>query len=137
MVATYLGLLVSTLLTFYFGDEGVMNYNRLMAKKNALTENINGLKRINRELKEKMWMLKTDAETNRVEARRLGYISDNQVLIKLENYNDSDYYTIGSLLTVDEPSGSRNFIFKLIGLAFPVLFMLFYILRFFYRSIKD
>ncbi len=138
LVVSYIGLIVASFLTFYFGDEGVLNYNKLLVKKRELVKNIDNLEGINRELKEKMWMLKTDPETNEVEARALTYISDSEVLVKVRSYEDkSNYYTIGSLLNVKIPKTNKNLIFKIIGITFPVIFFLFSLLRGFYRRIRS
>ncbi len=137
-VISYLGLLIASFLVFYFGDEGILNYNKLLARKKELIRNINDLETINRELKERMWMLRTDPETNRVEARRLTYVSNNEILVKVKSYeNNNNYYTIGSLLKVQIPRTNKNLIFKIMGVCFPLVFFLFYLLKRFYRRIRN
>ncbi len=123
----YAGFFISTILIFYFGDEGIQAYGNLLGYKGELEKNLAELEQINRELNDQLQLLKSNPDVNRVEARNLNLIGKDEKLVKITGYSRSGrFYEIGKLLRWTVPKKGRSIVFKYIGAFTPlILFLLF------------
>ena len=133
----YIGFIISSLLIFYFGNEGVAEYKKLRNYKTELRNNLEELKQINHELGDELELLKRDPDINKVEARRLGLISDGERLVKIEGYdNRGQSYEVGRLFSWDIRKDNRNLIFKYIGIFIPLFLIVIFGLIGFLKKIN-
>lgn len=132
----YVGFVISTLLIFYLGNEGVIEYKKLRDYKVELEKNLVELEEINHELGDELKLLKGDPDVNKVEARKLGLIAEGERLVKIEGYKGTGQsYKVGKLFNWSPQKSNRNLLFKYIGIVMPVLlFIIFGLIGFFKRS---
>ena len=135
----YAGFFISTILIFYFGDEGIRAYRNLLGYKGKLEKNLAELEQINRELNDQLQLLKSNPDVNRVEARNLNLIGKDEKLVKITGYSRSGrFYEIGKLLRWTGPGKGRSIVFKYIG-AFTslILLLLFELMRLVNRNRRN
>ena len=84
-MATLLGLGVYLVLELLFGPYGVIAFNQLERFRDRSVLELNELHRQTADLQLQVRMLTTDAETIRLEARDIGLVGQNEVVLRLEN----------------------------------------------------
>jgi len=133
----YVGFVISTLLIFYLGNEGVIEYKKLRDYKVELEKNLVELEEINHELGDELKLLKGDPDVNKVEARKLGLIAEGERLVKIEGYKGTGKsYKVSKLFNWDIKKNGRNFMFKYIGLFIPIFSIIIFGLIGFLKKIK-
>ena len=130
----YMGFLLSSLLVFFLGNGGLDEYNRLLAIRQKLTENVAELNHINNRLNQQITALSTDAETIRLEARKMGYYPQGVQRIRIEGYTmKEDSYAVGKLIQRTEIQMRKGSMFRVFGFAIPACL---YIFAFFQWIVK-
>ncbi|MBN1409829.1 MAG: septum formation initiator family protein [Spirochaetales bacterium] len=123
IVSIYLSVILSALLVFFFGEQGLIEYNDLSEKKRLLSMNIEKLKEKNQILISKLNELNTNSETIKLLARELGYYGKNEDLIRIQGYKpQKTYYNAGSIIKINLRPVERNFILKIISLLISLIF---------------
>ncbi|MBB6478900.1 septum formation initiator family protein [Spirochaeta isovalerica] len=119
------GLVVYSLLVFAGGDTGLSAMVRAESYKKLLTENLEEIREINRELTVDFDALSSDNELIKVKARALGYYEENDHLVHIDRWNPgADEYRPGFVvkreyrMDVDERS------FRLLSLAGVLIAMI-------------
>ena len=134
----YAGFVISSLLIFNFGNEGVIEYKKLRDYKIEFKKNLEELKEINHELGDELTLLKSDPDVNKVEARNLGLIAEGERLVKIEGYkNTGQSYEVGKLFNWDIKKNNRNLIFKYIGIVISVFLIIIFGLIGFLKKVKS
>ncbi|TVR69410.1 MAG: septum formation initiator family protein [Spirochaetaceae bacterium] len=85
VIAALLGLGVYLALELLFGPYGFIAYRQLERFRERSVLELNELHRQTEELQRQVRMLTTDAETIRMEARDIGLVGRNEVVLRLEN----------------------------------------------------
>ena len=123
-----LGYLGSSPLLLFFGSGGRLEYKTLNDYRTVLSGNIKELKNINNSLLAELDALSYDPERVALQARELGYLKEDEGIIKIEGYSPAkSYFTVGKIIR-RTPSNNYRFdwIFKLLGMIIPLTLYLFY-----------
>ena len=84
ITASFMGLGIYLLLELVFGQYGFISYRALDSfHRNAISE-LDSLKRQTDALQLQVRLLTTDAETIRLEAREIGFVARDEVVLRLE-----------------------------------------------------
>ncbi len=126
-----LGFAVASLLIFWFGDGGVLAYERLSRYRDRVQTNVDDLSRRNAELSSELSSLQTDPERTQVLARDLGLYNGDDRVIRLEGAPArTSFFDVGNLLKLTPSKAEMNPVYKIIGLsASGALFLLLFVLR--------
>lgn len=104
-----------------FGTGGVIQYFQLQEYYNMLKENIGELQIINNELAIDLRDLSSNPDTIRQKARKLGYYSAGEQVIRIEGVTTgTPAKQIGSLLRRSHNSKMPNPVFHIIGIAVSI-----------------
>ena len=84
---SFVGTLVvfSLVISFFFGDKGLVRYMKLRDQKAQLTAEIVSLRTSNEELRKKVQALKTDPESIELLARERGLVKEGETVYQYEN----------------------------------------------------
>lgn len=85
VVATLMGLGVYLVLELLFGNYGIIAYRSLERFRDKAVIELEDLRRQTSELQRQVRRLTTDSETVRLEARDIGLVGRDDVVIRLEN----------------------------------------------------
>ncbi len=125
----YTGIVIASILIFTIGSTGLLSYRNLQDHKAEMARNIEELEAINESLKLQLSMLRSDPETNMIEARKLDYIGEGEVLIQMDDYHaGNNFYRIGKILKFRMAKRDANVLYKLIGLSIILCLFLLHIL---------
>ena len=99
VVSFYSAILLGSLLALFFGDAGMVAYNRLSSHLELLTENLENLERINDDLNGKFEELATDPERIRLQARELGYFEEDEKVLTVEGFpKKRTFFEVGKVV---------------------------------------
>lgn len=125
-LAVYLaiGFGVASLLTFLFGEGGVLEYRGAVGYRRQLEQNIGELKRINGQLLEDLEALRSDPELLRLQARQLGYFREDEHVVRIQGRTQpSNFYAIGRII-LRKPAARRPvWYFRLAGFGLPAVLL--------------
>lgn len=131
MLSAYIVVMVLTLLNLFFSEGGITEYRKLHQYRDSLESNITDLKKINQGLKLDSQRLIHDSDDIKTKARELGYIGEDEGIILVGGYSNSqrNLYTMGKLLSREEGSEVPRLSFRIIaffsGLIFYIISGLF------------
>ena len=113
---------VTSLLFFFFGSGGLLDYHNLLVYRAGLQENIAGLEGTNDNLIEEVQALGSDPERIALQARELGYFREGEKVIRIEGYKaGKGYYTVGKMLMRKPKQPRMDWPFKALGVGLPIL----------------
>jgi cell division protein FtsB len=125
VVYAALSFVVSSLLFFFFGSGGLLDYRGLFRYRATVEQNIDELKRENGRLLAEVQALGSDPERLTLKARELGYFREGEKVIRIAGQErGKDYYTVGRVLRRKAGRPHTDWVFRAIGLGLPVLFVL-------------
>jgi len=117
-----LSYVVSSLLFFFFGSGGLLDYDNLLAYRVSLQDNIANLEGTNNDLLNEVQALGSDPERLTLQARELGYFREGEQVIRIEGYRPGkNYYTVGKILRRKPKQPRMDWPFKALGLGLPIL----------------
>ncbi|MDR0629824.1 MAG: septum formation initiator family protein [Treponema sp.] len=119
LIPIWIGIFVYTLFSIVRGPVGISAYNQLSREYDKLSENMESLKRINKELETTKDALMYDKETIAIYARDLGYSTGNERFIRivgLEGTRKSPGEA-GGLITAVKPRYVSDITIKIIAFA--------------------
>lgn len=114
----FCGILVYSLMSYGFGPAGVVPMARLEAEKMRLAENIVRLEGIHEELDANFRNLSSDPDTIAMYAHELGYVAENERLIKLADFTGGieREYSPGNVMKAVMPETVPEWLCKALGL---------------------
>jgi cell division protein FtsB len=116
-----LGFAARSLVLFFFGSGGLMDYRSLETQKAGLEQNLEELKAINATLLEEQRALASDPERLTLQARELGYFRKGEQVVQLgARVPPRRYFTVGRLARVSLREGHSDWIIKALGLVIPM-----------------
>ena len=99
LIGLYCAFLSYSLMTYVWGENGLIAYQKLENYKESLESNIEDLQGVRKTLKGKTESLQSDPETLALSARDMGYYRENERIIYLEGYNSKkNLYVVGELM---------------------------------------
>jgi cell division protein FtsB len=114
------GFIVSSLLTFFFGSGGIIEYLRLQRYRASLQANLDDLQGVHSRLLQELDALGTDPQRITLQARELGYFRPGERVVRIEGaVPPESYYTVGRLLRRSTPKNPWDRVFRIVGLALP------------------
>jgi len=115
------GFAIASVLIYFFGDSGLIAYQRLDGYRQALAANIADLQARNEKLTQDLESLQDDPQRSLVLARKIGLYQAGEEVVKLEGFPRSTTSNeVGALLKLTKSRGSRNVIFKATGICISV-----------------
>jgi len=115
------GFAIASVLIYFFGDSGLIAYQRLDGYRQALAANIDDLQARNGKLTEELESLRSDPQRSLVLARKIGLYQAGEHVVKLEGFSrGTPSNEVGALLKLRKIQGSRNVIFKATGIGVSV-----------------
>jgi cell division protein FtsB len=116
-----LGFAVRSLVLFFFGSGGLIDYRGLEAQKAQLQKNIEELEAINATLLGEQRALASDPERLALQARELGYFRKGERVVDLgARVQPGGYFSVGRLTRVSLHERHGDWIIKLLGISVPV-----------------
>ncbi|MDR1956633.1 MAG: septum formation initiator family protein [Treponema sp.] len=119
LIPLWVGIVVYTLFSVVRGPVGVSAYQQLRREHDKLAENMESLRRINKELEITKDALMYDKETIEIYARDLGYSNGNERFIRIVGLEGMRKPLIepGQLLTAAEPQAISDTTIKIVAFA--------------------
>ncbi len=125
-LSLYLGFVVYCVAMLIFGRTGVLASRELQEYRGRLEQNLSGLHDVNERLAAEFESLRSDPDTIRVEANKLGFYAQDQRVMRLGNSpQDASVYSIGSLVIEAKRSSASDGAIRSIGLGATLIFYLF------------
>ncbi|MCK5006231.1 MAG: septum formation initiator family protein [Spirochaetia bacterium] len=122
VVYVALSFVVTSLLFFFLGSGGLLDYDNLLAYRASLQENIADLEGTNDDLLKEVQALGSDPERLTLQARELGYFREGEKVVRIEGYRPGkSYYTVGKILWRKPKQPRMGWPFKALGLGLPIL----------------
>ncbi|MBN2656180.1 MAG: septum formation initiator family protein [Spirochaetales bacterium] len=113
-----IGLSVYSVLIFAKGDTGLSAMEQAESYKNLLSENLDEIREINRELTVDFDALSSDEELIKLKARALGYYEAADHLVHIVNWNpDANEYKPGFIVKRDYKINVDEKPFRILGLT--------------------
>lgn len=118
IVPTAISVLIYVLLSSLFGQSGVLSYKQLELQKMNLSAHIESIEQINDELNIKKMGLFQDPDVLRAYAKKIGYVSDGEILVKITGMeiNPDKPYNVGTYLKLKKITYISEKTIKLISL---------------------
>ncbi|MDR2798157.1 MAG: septum formation initiator family protein [Treponema sp.] len=126
LIPIWIGIFVYTLFSIIRGPVGLSAYNELSREYDRLSENMESLKQINKELESTKNALMYDKETIAIYARDLGYSNGNEQFIRivgLEGIRKS-HLEAGELITAVKPRYISDITIKIVAFSIGAGFLL-------------
>ncbi|MDR2634285.1 MAG: septum formation initiator family protein [Treponema sp.] len=119
LIPIWVGVFVYTLFSIIRGPVGVLAYNQLSREHDNLSENMESLKRINKELEMTRDALMYDKETIAIYARDLGYSARNERFIRIVGLEGTKKPRIeaGEVLIAVEPRYVSDTTIKIVAFS--------------------
>ena len=127
VVPIFITVFVYSSLTLVFGAKGIYSAQFMKTQRDALVEHVDSLNGISAELDGKIRNLTYNPETIAIYAHELGYIYEDEGIIKLVNFNSGFDKTIspGTALNLIEPHFLSDYVCKTIALSFGLFAVIF------------
>jgi cell division protein FtsB len=131
LTAVFLGTVVYVLISFFGGQDGLWAEQQLEAQKREISLRTAHIASINSELMLEYQALKNDPEVIASYARKLGYVSDGEKLVKINGLpqRSQTVYSTGTVLKRGTVRFIPEWICKLTGMGVFALVMLVFLLR--------
>ncbi|MDR0722832.1 MAG: septum formation initiator family protein [Treponema sp.] len=119
LIPIWVGICVYTLFSVVRGPVGLSAYKQLSREYDKLSENMESLKRINKELETTKNALMYDKETIAIYARDLGYSTGNERFIRIVGLEGTrkSHAEVGELITAVEPRYVSDITIKIIAFS--------------------
>lgn len=112
-----------TLLSCFFGPKGIYSMRFMQNQRDLLINHIGLIQQTGLELDTFIKNLTVDAETIEIFAHDLGYIRENESIIKLSGFNSGTVrnFNHGSIMTIKQPSFISDYSCKTISISLGIL----------------
>lgn len=131
LISISAGTLIYVLVSFFGGQNGLWAMGQLEEQRQQISMNMAEIVKINEELTLEYMALRNDMDVVAAYARRLGYVSEGEMLVKvtgLPTYYTTMYDT-GSVVRKSEVSFIPEWASKVTGLVVGFLMMILLILK--------
>jgi cell division protein FtsB len=99
LIALYCAFLTYSVMTYVWGENGIIAYSQLETYEQRLENNIEQLRGVGQKLSAKTESLQSDAEALALSARDMGYYRENERIIYIEGYDAQEsLYVVGELM---------------------------------------
>lgn len=124
LLPVFLGIIVYTVLSVCIGPRGLWAMRQLAGERQRLAANLESLRAINEDLDARFQSLSADPDTISVYAHELGYVADDERLIRLAGFTGgiNRAFDCGSAISVDSPKYLPEWMCKFFGLFAGVCF---------------
>lgn len=119
----FVGTLVYVLLSITVGQNSLRSFNMMEEQKRIISKQTSEIQNINSDLTLELTALQNDKTIIAAYARKLGYVSENEKIIKINGLKPAQntLYDIGSVVRHEDPSFLPEKYCKMIGLFFTLL----------------
>ena len=127
IVPVFAAVLTYTVLAVFLGPKGIYSKKFIERQRDALIRHVNLLNQTGYELDTRIRTLTYDPSTIAVYAHELGYIYDDEGIIKLVNFNSAFGKTLhpGTVLNLETPHYLSDYVCKTVALSVGILVLLF------------
>lgn len=127
LIPIFVTVLAYTVLSVFFGPKGIYSKRFIEAQRDALINHVKYLRETGEDLDSLIRNLTYNPETIAVYAHELGYIYDNEGIIKLVNFNASfgKELNSGAILQIEKPYYLSDHICKTIAASLGIIVILF------------
>ncbi|MEL3913295.1 septum formation initiator family protein [Treponema pedis] len=127
VVPVFITVLSYSILTLFFGAKGIYSKRFMEVQRDALIEHVNSLNKTGFELDGYIKNLTYNPETIAVYAHELGYIYENEGIIKLVNFNSGFGKTFnpGAVLKISKPHFLSDYVCKTIAVSMGIIAVIF------------
>lgn len=127
VVPIFITVFVYSALTLVFGAKGMYSAQFMKTQRDTLAGHVDSLQRISVELDGNIRNLTYNPETIAIYAHELGYIYEDEGIIKLVNFNSGfgKTFSPGTALKIIEPHFLSDYVCKTIALSFGIFAVIF------------
>ena len=120
----------ASLLTFAFGDSGLLALGSLAGYRDRLAANVASLEARNAALQARLQAVRTDPDTEKVLARDLGLVEPGERVVRIEGTAPQpERSVVGDLLRYHAPPTTRNAAIKAVATVGALVLLLLAFLR--------
>jgi cell division protein FtsB len=118
LIGLYCAFLTYSLMTYVWGENGIVAFSKLAAYEQKLEENVARLREVGSELSAKTESLQSDRDTLSLSARDIGYYRENERIIYLEGYDaQQNLYVVGELMRPYERDQVNPLVFRIFAVT--------------------
>lgn len=130
LLSILIGMAVYVVVSLIGGQNGAWAYNQLNEQKMKIASNVVAVQKLNDELKLELTALENDYAIIASRARNLGYIYDNEKIVKITGISDKEQsvYNTGIIVKRNSISFVPERSCKIIGLVCFILCLLIFLL---------
>lgn len=127
IVPVFIMVFTYSFLTVFFGAKGIYSKRFIEKQRDALIEHVDSLNKISADLDGYIRNLTYNPETIAVYAHELGYIYEDEGIIKLANFssNFGKTFNPGAILKTSEPHFLSDYVCKTIAVSMGIIGVLF------------
>lgn len=131
LIPIFVSIFAYTALAVSFGPKGVYSKQFIEVQRDVLMAHVLSLKEIGDDLDSHIKNLTYDPETIAIYAHELGYIYNNEGIIKLANFNAGFGRSLkpGTILEIEKPYYLSDYICKTIAVSLGIIVIIFEMLR--------
>jgi cell division protein FtsB len=121
LVAAFVGITAYLAMAFVYGPGGLVAYRRMQDYRRDLEANIVELAEIHERLSARIDALSTDPEAVRLQAHALGYIAEDERVIRIEGYERRrNSFAVGRVVRRKDVQDDPTPVFRGIALSAAV-----------------
>lgn len=126
LLPLFIFTLVYSFLVMFFGPRGFFAHKQLRQQREALVQHVRLLSDIGEDLSIRIANLSSDPQTISAYAHELGYVKENERLIKLMNFSGAVEYTenAGTPYLVQEPHYLPDAVCKTIAISISIIVLM-------------
>ena len=130
LIPVFITVFAYTVLSVFLGPKGVYSTRFMEIQRNNLIDHVRSLKEMGDDLDSHIRNLTYDPETIAIYAHELGYIYNNEGIIKLVNFNSGFGKALnpGTILKIETPYFLSDYLCKTIAASLGIIAIIFQML---------
>ena len=130
LIPVFITVFAYTVLSVFLGPKGVYSTRFMEIQRNNLIDHVRSLKEMGDDLDSHIRNLTYDPETIAIYAHELGYIYNNEGIIKLVNFNSGFGKALnpGTILKIETPYFLSDYLCKTIAVSLGIIAIIFQML---------
>ena len=130
LIPVFITVFAYTVLSVFLGPKGVYSTRFMEIQRNNLIDHVRSLKEMGDDLDSHIRNLTYDPETIAIYAHELGYIYNNEGIIKLVNFNSGFGKALnpGTILKIETPYFLSDYLCKTIAASLGIIVIIFQML---------
>jgi len=130
LIPIFITVFAYTVLTVFLGPKGIYAQHFIETQRDILVNHVRSLRQTGEDLDSLIRNLTYDPETIAIYAHELGYIYDNEGIIKLVNFNSGFGKDLnpGTILKIETPYFLSDYICKTIAASLGIIVIIFQML---------